>query len=172
MEADGAMAVLQTIASQFAVGIPSGYPGGDPAIVAIPPADQYRSEYVFLTPNLYAFDFVTITAPREAVVLLDEIDLREWMAAEQCEVAPADGLERRMGDPPPEWVVYRCQFSYPDVVVLSSQGTVVNSRVEEGLQDDGYHTLRASEEVGIVVYGFDAFVSYAYAGGLNLDPLD
>lgn len=172
MEADKPLSVLQTIASQFAVGIPSGYPGGDPAIVAVPPADQYRREYVFLTPSLYAFDFITITAPREARVLLDEIDIRDWMNEGKCESGPADGVMRRMGDPPPEWLVYRCQFSFPDVSVLSSQGEVVNARVDDGFQDDGYHTLRASDEVGIVIYGFDAFVSYAYAGGLNLDPLN
>ncbi|MFK7985245.1 MAG: IgGFc-binding protein [Sandaracinaceae bacterium] len=172
MESDKSLAVLQTIASQFAVGIPSGYPGGDPAIVAIPPADQYRSEYVFLTPSLYAFDFITITAPRGTQMFLDEIDIEEWLRDGDCTRGPADGLERRMGDPPPEWEVYRCQFSFPDVVVNSSQGEIVNSRVEDGVQRDGYHTLRANEEVGIVVYGFDAFVSYAYAGGLNLDPLN
>ena len=70
-----------------------------------------------------------------------------------------------MGDPPPEWTVYRCQFSFPDVIGLP------NVRVLEGIQDDGYHTLVASDPVGITVYGFDAFVSYAYAGGLNLQEI-
>jgi hypothetical protein len=83
-----------------------------------------------------------------------------------CTVAPADGIRRRMDDPPPDDVVYRCQFSFPDVIGLP------NVRVEDGIQDDGYHTLRATEPVGIVVYGFDAFVSYAYAGGLNLEIID
>lgn len=157
-----AVAVLQVLPSQQAIGIPSDYPGGDPAIVAVPPVEQYRRDYVFLTPNRYAFDFVTVIAPREATVLLDEMPIETW----DCDVGAADGIERRMGDPPPDWVVYRCQLSFPDVVGLP------NVRVEEGNQNDGYHTLRSNEDIGLVVYGFDAFVSYAYAGGLNLDALD
>jgi hypothetical protein len=93
--------------------------------------------------------------------LLDEAPLDP----EQCPVSPADGRPRRRDDPPPEWVVYRCQLSYPDVIGLP------NVRVEDGDQNDGYHTLRATADVSIVVSGFDAFVSYAYAGGLNLDPI-
>lgn len=159
----GAVSVLQILPSQQAVGIPSNYPGGDPAIVAVPPQDQFRREYVFLTPNQYAFDFVTITAPRTTSILLDERPIHEF----DCDVGPADGIRRRDGDPPPEWVVYRCQFSFPDVL-----GGDRESQVEDGIQNDGYHTLRATEPVGIVVYGFDAYVSYAYAGGLNLEIID
>ncbi len=161
---DQAVAVLHTLPSQQAVGIVSSYPGGDPAIIAVPPVQQYRQEYVFLTPNLYAFDFVTIIAEFDTTILLDEVPMSQWMAEELCERAPADGNPRRAGDPDPEWVVYRCQFTFPDVEGLP------NVRVLEGDQDrDGVHTLRATDDVGMVVYGFDAFVSYAYAGGLNLD---
>jgi len=165
MNADKAVAVLQTLPSQQAVGIINDYPGGDPAIIAVPPVEQYRQDYVFLTPNLYAFDFVTIVAPFGATLLLDDRDMGEWISDGRCVSAPADGIMRRMGDPPPEWLVYRCQFSFPDIIGLP------NVRVEDGVQDDGYHTLVASEPVGITVYGFDAFVSYAYAGGLNLQEI-
>jgi hypothetical protein len=65
------VAVLQVIASQEAVGIPNAYPGGDPAIIAVPPVEQYRPDYVFLTPQYYAFDFLTIIAPYAAEILLD-----------------------------------------------------------------------------------------------------
>lgn len=157
-----AVAVLQVLASQEAVGIPSEYPGGDPAIIAVPPVEQYRNEYVFLTPGLYGFDFLTVVAPRGAEILLDETPLAEF----ECDEAPADGIVRRDGDPPPDWVVYRCQLSFPDIPPEAM------GRVEDGLQNDGYHTLRATEDVGMVVYGFDAFVSYAYAGGLNLEIID
>ncbi|GAB4114735.1 MAG: hypothetical protein OHK0013_49420 [Sandaracinaceae bacterium] len=155
------VAVLQVLASQEATGIPNAYPGGDPSIIAVPPVEQYRPDYVFLTPQYYAFDFLTIVAPYAAQILLDEAPLDP----ERCTVAAADGRPRRMDDPPPEWVVYRCQLSYPDVIGLP------NVRVEDGIQDDGYHTLRATDDVSIVVSGFDSFVSYAYAGGLNLDPV-
>ena len=122
---------------------------------------QYREDYVFLTPGLYAFDFVTITAPRTAPVLLDERPITDF----DCTVSPADGIRRRDGDAPPAWVVYNCQLSYPEVLGR-------NQPVEDGMQNDGYHTLRSTERIGLVVYGFDAFVSYAYAGGLNLDAIE
>lgn len=162
MSSDLPVAVLQALPSQEAVGIPSEYPGGDPAIIAVPPTEQYRQEYVFLTPDLYAFDFITITAPREANVLLDNAPLDPA----RCTTSPADGIERRPGDPPPDEVIHRCQFSFPDVIGLP------NVRVEDGEQDDGVHTVVADQPVGIVVYGFDAFVSYAYAGGLNLELIN
>jgi len=165
MNSDKAVAVLQTLPSQQAVGIINDYPGGDPAIIAVPPVEQYRQEYVFLTPDLYAFDFATIVAPAEATIILDDVNIEEWVSDGRCGTAPADGLRRGMGDPPPEWLVYRCQFSFPDVIGLP------NVRVEDGVQDDGYHTLIASESIGLTVYGFDAFVSYAYAGGLNLQEI-
>lgn len=161
MQTSQAVAVLQVLPSQEAVGIPSYYPGGDPASIAVPPVQQYREDYVFLTPGLYAFDFVTITAPRTAPILLDEKPISEF----DCMVHPADGIRRRDGDPPPEWVVYNCQLSFPEVLGR-------NQPIEDGLQNDGYHTLRSTVPIGLVVYGFDAYVSYAYAGGLNLDSID
>ncbi|MDQ3032392.1 MAG: IgGFc-binding protein [Myxococcota bacterium] len=157
-----AVAVLQVISSQEAVGIPNDYPGGDPAILAVPPVQQWRSDYVFLTPDLYAFDFVTIVANRTTLILLDERPIEEF----DCDIGPADGVMRGMDDPPPDWVTYRCQLSFPDVIGRP------NVRVEDGIQNDGYHTVRATEDVSVVVSGFDAFVSYAYVGGANLQSID
>ncbi|MEM9069069.1 MAG: IgGFc-binding protein [Myxococcota bacterium] len=167
------VAVLQTLPSQQAVGIPNIYPGGDPAIVAIPPTEQYRRDYVFLTPDQYAFDYVVITANADTEITLDGRELDPL----RCETAPADGIERMVGDPPPEQVIHRCQLSFPDIGRLlcdretdpdCEDGT---DNIEDGEQNDGVHTVVANDPVGIVVYGFDAFVSYAYAAGLNLKPI-
>jgi hypothetical protein len=155
------IAVLQVIASQQAVGIPEWYPGGDPAIIAVPPREQWRQDYVFLTPELYAFDFVVICAERDTSILLDGAPLDPAV----CTTSPADGIVRMAGDPPPEAVVHRCQLSFPDVIGLP------NVRVEPGLQDDGVHNVVADRPVSVVVYGFDSFVSHAYAAGLNLKPI-
>jgi hypothetical protein len=62
-------------------------------------------------------------------------------------------------------VVHRCQLSFPKVT------SGLGSRVLSADQRDGVHTLVADREVGLIVYGFDRFVSYAYAGGLDLDVL-
>ena len=43
--------------------------------------------------------------------------------------------------------------------------------MRDGEQNDGVHTVLADAPVGVVIYGFDAFVSYAYAAGLNLKPI-
>lgn len=155
------LAVLQALPSQEAVGIPNFYPGGDPAIIAVPPEEQFRQDYVFLTPDLYAFDFVVIVGERETVIELDGASLDPL----RCTTSPADGIVRLPGDPPPEKVIHRCQLSFPDVIGLPSV------MVEDGDQDDGVHTIVADRPVGIVVYGFDSFVSYAYAAGLNLKPI-
>lgn len=159
--ADQPVAVLQAVASQGVTGIPRQYPGGDPAIIAVPPIEQYRRDYIFLTPDKYAFDFVTITAEADARILLDGEPLPD-----SCTTGPADGVAPGPGDPKPERVVHRCQLSFP--MVTSGQG----SRVFAAEQNDGVHTLVADREVGLIVYGFDRFVSYAYAGGLDLDVLN
>jgi hypothetical protein len=158
---DRPVAVLQTLSSQEATGIPNYYPGGDPSIIVVPPIAQWRRDYVLLTPDKYAFDFLTIMAPAAARILLDGAPLPP-----ECTSSPGDGIERRPGDPPPTYVVYRCQFSYPDVIGLP------NVRVEDGEQDDGVHTLLSDLPVGVIVTGFDDFVSYAYAAGMNLDRIN
>jgi hypothetical protein len=159
--ADHRLAVVQVMASGQATGIPNEYPGGDPSLISVPPVEQYRRDYVFLTPQYYAFDFVTIVAPAPAELMLDGAPLDP--AA--CTVGPADGVMRHPGDPDPSWLTYHCQLSFPDVIGLP------NVQVEDGVQHDGYHTLQATQPVSLLVSGFDSFVSYAYMGGLNLTAL-
>ncbi|MCB9618907.1 MAG: IgGFc-binding protein [Sandaracinus sp.] len=177
------LAVLQTLPSQQVIGIPSYYPGGDPAIISVPPIEQYRRDYVFLTPDLYAFDFVVITADATTNVLLDGMPLFDPAQPALCSTSPADGIVRMPGDPPPTQVIHRCQLSFPDVGrlcdievdpecdAMDGGGGRSRDNVRDGEQNDGTHTVLADQPVGLLVYGFDAFVSYAYAGGLNLKPL-
>jgi hypothetical protein len=157
------IAVMQVLPSQEDVGIDFSEPGGDPAIIAVPPIEQWRQDYVFLTPDKYAFDFVTIAAARDAEVRLDGVNVRD---IDGCSRSAADGIERAPQDPPPDRVVYGCQLSFPDVVGASPPRTV-----EDGRQDDGVHTVVANDPVGVVVYGFDSFVSYGYVAGLDLKPI-
>lgn len=44
---------------------------GDPAFILIAPTRQFRTDYAFLAPNKYVFDYVSIAAPLGAEVLLD-----------------------------------------------------------------------------------------------------
>jgi hypothetical protein len=59
---------------------------------------------------------------------------------------------------------YKCQLCFP--VLLPSKTPPDN--LLPGEQNDGVHRLQADQPVGLVVYGFDAYVSYGYPGGTDL----
>lgn len=161
---DQPILVAQIMASQQATSPKqSGLPGGDPSLMMVPPLEQARNDYVFLTPDKYAFDFVTVVAPFGATVVLDG----QTVTPEICEVAPADGLtaeQRGAADPP--YVVYRCQLSFPTIDPATNPPTI-----SPGLQNDGVHRVSADAAIFVAVTGFDAFVSYAYAAGTDLREL-
>ena len=60
-------------ASQEAAGVVRGLPGGDPSLVFVSPIEQWRSDYVLLTPDKYSFDFLVISAPASAQVFIDRV---------------------------------------------------------------------------------------------------
>jgi len=47
------------------------YVVGDPAMILVPPAEQFRTKYVFLTPKDYYLDYANFVAPLDAVIKLD-----------------------------------------------------------------------------------------------------
>ncbi len=157
-ESDEPIHVVQVMASQDAANVPRGLPGGDPSLLVVPPREQYRNDYVFLTPDKYAFDFVTIVAPPEALVVMDEVELDGQL----CSITPTDGLTaEQRGDQPPELITYTCQLSFATIDPLTGE-------VFPGEQNDGVHRIVASVPLGVTVFGFDAYVSYAYAAGTEL----
>ena len=104
-------------------------PIGDPALMMTVATDQYLDHYVFLVPDKYAANYVTIVAPVGATVQLDGQALA---AADFKAVAGSN------------WLVAR-------LAVLH-----------------GVHKLKADVPVGLSVYGYHEYVSYAYAGGVKL----
>jgi len=44
---------------------------GDPTLILIPPVGQFRDDYVFLTPDKYAENYISVVAPQGATVTLD-----------------------------------------------------------------------------------------------------
>lgn len=164
VEADQPVMLASVQASQDAAGVRRGLPGGDPSMLIIPPMEQYRSDYVFLTPDKYSFDFVVIAAPLHATVLLDGTSITDA----GCTEAPADGLSpEQRGTPEPPAMVYRCQLSYPVVDPTKS----APGNIQPGIQNDGIHRVQSDRDVMVLVYGFDNYVSYAYAGGTRLEAL-
>lgn len=164
LDADQPVMLGSVQASQDAAGVRRGLPGGDPSLLIIPPMEQYRGDYVFLTPDKYSFDFIDIAAPAGAAVLLDGTPLADV----GCISAPADGLTpEERGAPDCPLVVYRCQLSFP--VVDPTKAAPDN--IQPGIQNDGVHRVQGDSNVMVLVYGFDNYVSYAYAAGTRLEAL-
>jgi hypothetical protein len=161
LEADKPVLVIDVQVSQEAAGVPRGLPGGDPSMLFVPPVEQWRNDYVLLTPDKYAFDFLVLTAPFGATIYLDGLPIDGTV----CEVAPGDGLdEQKRGAKNPPFLVYRCQLSFPVI----DPDLPAPQNVLPGKQNDGVHRVQADYPLGVLVYGFDSFVSYAYAGGTQL----
>jgi hypothetical protein len=156
--------VAQVMPSQDASGVPRGLPGGDPSLLIYPPTEQFRPNYVFLTPDKYVFNFVIIVAPPSANVFLDSTAPKDF----GCKSAPVDGLTAaQRGAPEPPYVVYTCQLSFP---VIDPTAQPPNN-VSPGIQNNGVHRVDSDQPVGVIVSGFDSYVSYAYPGGTDLREL-
>ncbi len=165
LDADKAAMVLEVQASQDAGGVPRGLPGGDPSTALVSPREQWRSDYVLLTPDKYVFDYLVIVAPNGSHVYVDAT----LLDATNSEVTPTDGLTDALrGSPSPPYWSYRYQLSYP--IIDPTQ--MPPNNILPGKQNDGVHHIQADAPVGVVAYGFDSFVSYAYAGGTQLTVIN
>jgi IgGFc binding protein len=157
--------VLQVQSGQDAGGVPQGLPGGDPSTLFPSPREQWRSDYILLTPDKYVFDYLVVVAPSDAHVYIDGLELDSTDSG----VTPSDGLTtQQRGSPTPPFWTYRYQLSYP--IIDPTQQPPNN--VQPGKQNDGVHHIQADEPVGVIAYGFDSYVSYAYAGGTQLTVIN
>ncbi len=115
-------------------GIDAGNPTGigDPAMATTVPIDQYRKDYLLLTPAAYELDFLNIAAPAGREVLIDGVPIPR----ELFKPVGSGGYEA-------------AQVPVPD----------------------GFHKVTSEVPFGVVSYGYDCHVSYAYPGGLNLEEI-
>lgn len=151
--------------SQDASGVPRGLPGGDPSLLIFPPTEQFRSSYVFLTPDKYSFDFLRIIWPPGAAIVFDSVPLADFPG---CDTSPGDGLSAaERGAAAPPFMITRCQLSFP----IIDPDAVAPYNVLPGQQNDGVHRLESDRPVGVLVDGFDSYVSYAYAAGTQLETI-
>ena len=157
VEASKPIFIGQFISGQGATGIAPDLPGGDPSFLMLSPIEQWRSRYVFLTPDKYAFDFFMVIAPSGTELTFDKAPMPQ-----SCQVkrAECDGLP----DSITSMDVWRCQLSFPEII----PGLPPPDNIDPGNQNDGYHILEGSGPVALVVYGFDKHVSYAYIGGTDV----
>jgi len=68
----GALAVCYVQEDPFMGDVSGCAPISDPAMTLIPPVEQFREDYLFLTPEDYAIDFVNILARTGTSVTLDD----------------------------------------------------------------------------------------------------
>ena len=167
--ATGPVAVGQYVAGQEQAGIPSSLPGGDPSFILLPAVEQFRKDYLFLTPDKYAFDYIMVAAPRGAKVTLDGRPLASGCDSTSgkkicCSISSVGSVTRPGDKTKTLYDAIKCQLSFPKII----PGKVPPDNLEKGLQDDGVHRLKSNMPVGLVVYGFDAYVSYGYPGGTEL----
>ena len=165
LDASAPVMVLDVQASQDAGGVPRGLPGGDPSTALVSPREQWRADYVLLTPDKYVFDYLVIVAPSDAHAYIDGMILDST----NTDMTPSDGLSNAArGSPTPPFWTYRYQLSHP--IIDPTQQPPNN--ILPGTQNDGVHHVQADAPVGVIAYGFDSYVSYAYAGGTQLTVIN
>ncbi|MBL4636848.1 MAG: IgGFc-binding protein [Kofleriaceae bacterium] len=64
--------------AQYMEGQAAGGNTGDPAMTLTVAIDQYRSEYLFHAPTNYVTNYVNVTAPTGATVMLDGTAIADW----------------------------------------------------------------------------------------------
>jgi hypothetical protein len=144
VEATQRVSVLEALPGQEAAGIPTTMPGGDPSLFNVVPVERWSSDVLFVVPDGYAFDAITIVAPTGASIELDGAPLPS-----ACSTSVVAGA----------WDVHRCQLSFATVSGPPSYFVTL------GPQGDGAHRVHGSEPFFAVVSGFDSYVSYAYEAG-------
>ena len=117
---------------------------GDPAFILLVPVEQFRQDYVFLAPNKYELDYVTVIAPEGAKVWFDCPDIL------------------------PQDIEANCIALEPDDFELFGTGEYMTTKFKV---EDGVHTLYSDQITGDYVYGYDQYVSYGYPAGLNIQDL-
>lgn len=108
---------------------------GDPAYFLVPPEEQFRTQYSFLTPSTYFQSYVTVLIRPGFTVALDG----QTLDLSQYDYEAVEGRD------------------------------VARAHIEVS---DGPHRIESQIPFGIVVYGYDDYVSYAYTGGLDLTKLN
>jgi len=115
---------------------------GDPAFLLAIPVQQWRASFVFLTPDKYSMNYISIAAPIDAEVSFDGSPI-------------APDLFQNITK----------NYKFTRLYVNTGTHTVKAAPVK---QPDGTMQPRTC---AVDVYGFDQYVSYGYPAGLDLKDL-
>jgi hypothetical protein len=119
---------------------------GDPAMTAVPPTEQFRDAYTFLTPATYALQYVNIIHPVGAIIELDG------------EMVSSAGMGNANRLP-------YVERGFEDIPIGSGAWRLTILKISPGAHD--IQSL-SGDRFGIMVYAYDDYVSYAYPGGMDL----
>ena len=147
LRGNGPIAVTQTVTSALTAGGSMFAPlpnSGDPAMTAIPPVAQYRSQYSFLMADTYELSYAVLIHQAGAIMQIDGIGVNQGEMGN-----PNRGMyllegPTQIGES--NW--YRSVVRMP-----SGPHQVVD------MLDDNF---------GLMVHAYDDNVSYAYPGGMNM----
>jgi hypothetical protein len=137
IEATESIMVGQYLPGQGQTGLPED--GGDPAFFLLSPVEQFRTDYVFLTPDGFLHNRLVLVAKEGATSI--QVDGRPL---------PLDHFSTIASIPDRSYEVFRLELTPGTHLVQSAD----------------------SHPVGIIVYGYDEAVSYAYTGGLSLAQIN
>ena len=147
---------------------------GDPAFLLAIPSAQWRSEYVFLTPDKYSQNYISVAAPIHRVCATGtEKKGQACTADSECGTGAvkgscADDSEVTFDGqpiPPDSFVNVSKNFKRARFAVSSGPHTV------RGLPVLGADGKPQESRVAVDVYGFDQYVSYGYPAGVDLKDL-
>lgn len=137
LEADGRVIIAGIISGHESTGFRRyGRQSGDPSMFILPPVEQFRRDYSFVTSPTFARTYVTVAAAPNAAVALNGRNIPEDARLERTFV--------ELG---------RDSFEVFSVSI-----------------EPGVHQIESEAPLGIVVYAYDEYVSYAFTGGLDLVP--
>ena len=135
---------------------------GDPTFLMAVPSEQFRTDYVFLTPDKYRFDAVNLIVPTGQPVFLDGKELKQ----EDLHFRPARDILQDMTDKGLDHP-WQLGVTFGDYNrIADGEWSVWRVAVK-----DGVHVARSEKPFGAIVYGYDRYVSYGYPAGLNLEDL-
>jgi hypothetical protein len=126
---------------------------GDPAFLLAIPVAQWRQDFVFLVPDKYALNYVSIAAPIEK-------------PGEPPVEVTVDGELVK----PEQWTNIGKNFKFARLFVDPGTHAIaaVQPKDATGKSARGADGKPIARSIAVDVYGFDQYVSYGYPAGLDL----
>ena len=158
--------VADVQASQEAAGVVRGLPGGDPSLTFVRAG---RAVAERLRPAHAGQVRVRLPGDHRAV---RRAGLRRRPARRRQGLRDGSGRRPRREDAARRRTRRSSSTGASSPSRRSTRTRPSPINVLPGRQNDGVHRVQSDYPVGVLVYGFDAFVSYAYAGGTELRDIN